>query len=120
MCRLLPGIPSPADAIPNRRAISLIEPAACGGSGTECGMEKRQIPNILSAIRLLAVPVFVAVFFSDIANANIWALVIFVAAELTDILDGYLARRNGWITDVGKILDPLADKLMQAAAIISG
>lgn len=35
------------------------------------------------------------------------ALVIFVAAELTDILDGYLARRNGWITDVGKILDPL-------------
>ncbi|HJA58098.1 MAG TPA: CDP-alcohol phosphatidyltransferase family protein [Firmicutes bacterium] len=82
-------------------------------------MEKRQIPNILSAIRLLAVPVFVAVFFSDIANANIWALVIFVAAELTDILDGYLARRNGWITDVGKILDPLADKLMQAAAIIS-
>ena len=82
-------------------------------------MEKRQIPNILSAIRLLAVPVFVVVFFSDLPHANLWALAIFVAAELTDILDGYLARRNGWITDVGKILDPLADKLMQAAAIIS-
>ena len=81
-------------------------------------MEKRQIPNILSAIRLLAVPVFVVVFFSDLPHANLWALAIFVAAELTDILDGYLARRNGWITDVGKILDPLADKLMQAAAII--
>ena len=80
---------------------------------------KRQIPNILSAIRLLAVPVFVVVFFSDLPHANLWALAIFVAAELTDILDGYLARRNGWITDVGKILDPLADKLMQAAAIIS-
>ena len=81
-------------------------------------MDKKQIPNILSVVRLLLVPVFVAVFFSGISNARLWALLVFAIAEFTDVLDGYLARRNDWITDIGKILDPLADKLLQAAAII--
>ena len=89
------------------------------GRRTECDMNRKQIPNILSVIRLLMVPVFIAIYFSDIKNAEIWALAVFVAAELTDVLDGYLARKNGWTTEAGKILDPLADKLMQAAAIIS-
>lgn len=89
------------------------------GRRTECDMNRKQIPNILSVIRLLMVPVFIAIYFSDIKNAEIWALAVFAAAELTDVLDGYLARKNGWTTEAGKILDPLADKLMQAAAIIS-
>jgi len=81
-------------------------------------MTKKQIPNILSVIRLLMVPLFVGLFFSESKYSNYWALSVFILAELTDVLDGYLARRNNWITDLGKILDPLADKLMQLAAFI--
>ena len=81
-------------------------------------MSKKQIPNILSTIRLLMVPLFAWIFFSDIPNNGFWAVAVFIAAGLTDILDGYLARRNNWITDVGKILDPFADKLMQCTVLI--
>ena len=62
-------------------------------------MSKKQIPNILSTIRLLMVPLFAWIFFSDIPNNGFWAVAVFIAAGLTDILDGYLARRNNWITD---------------------
>ena len=76
---------------------------------------KRQIPNILSAIRLIMVPIFVFAYF----RCKVFvAAAIYVAAWITDALDGYLARRNNWITDVGKILDPIADKFMQLAAAI--
>ena len=76
---------------------------------------KKQIPNILSTIRLFMIPAFVITYFKYRA----WiSAVIYVAAWLTDALDGYLARRNNWITDVGKILDPLADKCMQFAAAV--
>ena len=74
----------------------------------------RYIPNILSAIRLLLVGVFVWLFW---AGRYLPALYVFVGAFLTDILDGYLARRNNWVTDIGKLLDPLADKLMTIAAL---
>ncbi len=81
-------------------------------------MWKRNIPNILSVIRLLMIPVFVYVFLSDINDKTIIAFGIFVLAWLTDALDGYLARKYNWITDLGKILDPIADKLMQLVAVI--
>lgn len=71
---------------------------------------QKQIPNILSVIRLLCIPVFVLLF---TRGYRIAAAGVFFGASLTDVLDGYLARRNNWITNVGKILDPLADKLMQ-------
>lgn len=71
---------------------------------------QKQIPNILSVIRLLCIPVFVLLFTRSYRTA---AAGVFCGASLTDVLDGYLARRNNWITNVGKILDPLADKLMQ-------
>lgn len=76
---------------------------------------KRQIPNMLSTLRLFMVPLFVVSYFK--CRVHI-AAIIYVAAWLTDALDGYLARHNGWITDVGKILDPIADKFMQLAAAI--
>ena len=76
----------------------------------------RHIPNILTVIRLLLVPVFVLLFF---AVAPIAALPISWLAAITDVLDGYLARRNGWISRFGKILDPIADKLMQGALLFS-
>lgn len=79
-------------------------------------MNLKNIPNILSVIRIILVFVFVIVFF--VADSPIWALVVFLLAGATDIVDGYLARRFNWITNLGKILDPLADKLMQCTALI--
>lgn len=74
----------------------------------------RHIPNILSAIRLLMVGVFLYFFAKERYLAS---LITYVAAFLTDLLDGFLARRNNWITNVGKILDPLADKCMLLTAL---
>ena len=79
-------------------------------------MKMKNIPNILSAIRILLVFVFVFVFF--VCNSPIWALIIFLTAGATDIVDGYLARRFNWITNLGKILDPFADKLMQCTVLV--
>lgn len=82
-------------------------------------MKLKYIPNVLSAIRLALVGVFAAVFFGDQSEAGMKAvLIIFAVAEATDVADGFLARRYGWITDAGKILDPLADKLMQCTALV--
>ena len=75
---------------------------------------KKQIPNMLSVLRLLMIPVFVLYYFNG--SKTIISASIYVLAWITDALDGYLARRNNWITDIGKILDPVADKLMQITA----
>lgn len=91
-------------------------------------MSKKQIPNILSIIRLLLVPVFIIVFTSeskgsislfglDIETKMLYCAIIYTVSSITDILDGYLARRYNWISDAGKILDPLADKAMQCAVL---
>lgn len=79
-------------------------------------MKLKNIPNILSVIRILLIFVFVYTFF--VLDNLYAALIIFLVAGATDVLDGFLARRYNWITKLGKILDPLADKLMQFAALI--
>ena len=73
------------------------------------------IPNVLTMIRLILVPVFVALFLKGHKMAS---LGVFVAASLTDMLDGYLARKLNQITDFGKLFDPLADKLMVLSAMV--
>lgn len=75
----------------------------------------RHTPNILSAFRIALVGVFVWLFRLE---AYWWALGVYLLAFFTDILDGYLARRNNWISNIGKLLDPLADKLLILAAMI--
>ena len=80
-------------------------------------MSAMNIPNILSAIRIVLVPVFIVVFFSGAENANIYAAGVFVLASSTDALDGYIARRFGMITKLGRVLDPFADKLMTASVL---
>ncbi len=76
------------------------------------------IPNALTIIRLFLVPVFVFLYGNgDDESTRIAAAIIFVVAALTDILDGYIARKYNKITDFGKLADPVADKLMQLSAI---
>lgn len=80
-------------------------------------MKLKNIPNILSVIRILLVFVFVFVLF--VLDNMYVALIVFFVAGATDVVDGYLARRNNWITNLGKILDPFADKLMQCTVLVS-
>ena len=79
----------------------------------------KHIPNILSSLRIVMVGVFAWLFLSTrIPSHYLWALGVFVLAFLTDVLDGFLARTFNWITPTGKLLDPLADKLMAITALI--
>ena len=73
------------------------------------------VPNVLTMIRLILIPVFVVLFFG---GHRIAALAVFIAASLTDMLDGMLARKLNQITDFGKLFDPLADKLMVLTAMV--
>lgn len=83
------------------------------------GVEQMNIANIITTIRFVLIPVFLFVFFSDLENAMLFAFLIFLAAGLTDVLDGYIARKFDMITKWGSILDPLADKLMSLTVLIS-
>lgn len=77
------------------------------------------LPNKLSLIRIFLIPVFVVVFFLNVIAYNeAVAAAIFAVAALTDFLDGYLARKNGLVTNLGKFLDPIADKVLVSTAFI--
>lgn len=74
------------------------------------------VPNLLTLCRFLLIPVYIAVFAAGHVE---WAFVIVLAAGLTDILDGHIARTRGLITRAGEMLDPLADKSMMITVILS-
>ena len=76
------------------------------------------LPNRLTLIRIALVPLFIACFYIEAPSAIYVACGIFIAAFLTDIADGYLARSRNQITDFGKLMDPIADKLLAASALI--
>jgi CDP-diacylglycerol---glycerol-3-phosphate 3-phosphatidyltransferase len=76
------------------------------------------LPNIITVARIGLAVVVVPLLLVDSFGLRIAAFVIFVAAALSDIWDGYLARSQGLVTDLGKLLDPLADKLLLAATLI--
>lgn len=78
------------------------------------------LPNKLTVIRMLMIPLFLVLFFWDGLWLNyLWAFVVFVLASLTDMLDGQIARKRGLVTDFGKLMDPLADKLLVMSAMVS-
>ncbi len=77
------------------------------------------LPNSLTIFRIFLVPVLVVVLLTKFDGKEIWAVAIFLVAASTDALDGYLARRRGQVTALGTLLDPVADKLLVSAALIS-
>lgn len=77
-----------------------------------------KLPNLLTLARILLIPVFVLLFYLPTPWANQAAALVFVLAAITDWFDGFLARRMGLTTALGAFLDPVADKLMVAAALV--
>ena len=74
--------------------------------------------NKLTMLRILLIPVFLVVLYMDFAASRYVALGIFILASLTDFVDGHIARSRGLITDFGKFMDPLADKMLVMAAML--
>lgn len=77
------------------------------------------LPNILTVLRIIMTPFFIIFLFYDHPWARTWALIIFIVASITDAYDGYLARKNDQVTNTGRFLDPLADKILVSSAFIS-
>lgn len=77
------------------------------------------LPNQLTYLRILLAPVFYYLFFIESQSAAIWCAVVFTIASLTDWYDGYLARKRGEVSRLGKFLDPLADKILTSAAFFA-
>ena len=81
-------------------------------------MKLDNLPNVLTLGRIAAVPLVVVLFYWSHPWSNPLAAIVFIAAAITDTLDGYLARRLGITTPLGEFLDPVADKLMVATALV--
>lgn len=78
------------------------------------------LPNKLTVLRVILIPVFLAALFFAPAPANRYAAVlVFIVASLTDLLDGKIARKYNMVTNFGKFMDPLADKLLVMSALVS-
>jgi CDP-diacylglycerol---glycerol-3-phosphate 3-phosphatidyltransferase len=77
------------------------------------------LPNWLSLGRIVLIPVFMVALLGNVPHGDLIAVIVFSVAAATDSLDGYLARSRQAVTTVGKLLDPLADKLLVSAALIS-
>jgi CDP-diacylglycerol--glycerol-3-phosphate 3-phosphatidyltransferase len=77
------------------------------------------VPNVLTVIRILLVPVLVVALLDKTSGGDLLAAIVFAVASLTDAIDGYLARSRNWVTTFGKLMDPIADKMLIIAALIA-
>jgi CDP-diacylglycerol---glycerol-3-phosphate 3-phosphatidyltransferase len=77
------------------------------------------LPNVLTLVRILLVPVLVVALLDETANGDLLAAIVFALASATDAMDGYLARTRNAITTFGKLMDPIADKLLIIAALVA-
>ncbi|MCY3729645.1 MAG: CDP-diacylglycerol--glycerol-3-phosphate 3-phosphatidyltransferase [Nitrospira sp.] len=76
------------------------------------------LPNALTFLRILLVPVYIGLFSTPTAVRSTWAAAIFGLAALTDWLDGYIARRRGQVTKIGRLFDPIADKFLVISGLV--
>src|SRR5271154_4072261 len=83
------------------------------------GVFPLNLPNVLTVLRIMLVPALVVALLGNTPDGDVIAAVVFALASLTDFVDGYLARARAEITTFGKLMDPLADKLLIVAALIS-
>jgi CDP-diacylglycerol---glycerol-3-phosphate 3-phosphatidyltransferase len=77
------------------------------------------VPNFLTVIRILLVPVLVVALLEKTSGGDLLAAIVFAIASFTDAIDGYLARARNSVTTFGKLMDPLADKLLVIAALVA-
>jgi CDP-diacylglycerol--glycerol-3-phosphate 3-phosphatidyltransferase len=77
------------------------------------------VPNVLTLLRILAVPVLVVALLDETPGGDVLAAIVFAVASMTDAIDGYLARARNWVTTFGKLMDPIADKLLIIAALVA-
>lgn len=82
-------------------------------------MFELNLPNVLTVLRILLVPVLVVALLSETDNGDLLAAFVFALASFTDAMDGYLARARNAITTFGKLMDPIADKLLIIAALVA-
>jgi len=79
---------------------------------------RKALPNIISIFRISLVPVFITAYFAFDSEIKIWAILVYTIAGLSDLLDGYLARKFDAVSKLGKLLDPLGDKLMTFTVMV--
>ncbi len=77
------------------------------------------LPNVLTVVRIMLVPVLVVALLGNTPDGDVFAAIVFAVASLTDFADGYIARSSGSVTTFGKLMDPLADKLLVVAALVA-
>ncbi len=77
------------------------------------------LPNVLTVLRIMLVPALVVALLGNTPEGDVLAAIVFVLASATDFIDGYLARSRNSVTTFGKLMDPLADKLLIVAALVS-
>lgn len=77
------------------------------------------LANLITILRIVLVPIFLVILLTEMENKEIFAFIIFIIAALSDAIDGYIARKYDQITELGKFLDPLADKLLVSAALLA-
>lgn len=76
------------------------------------------LPNLITLLRIFLIPVFIILYIDPTQNRSLIAAIIFAFAAITDFVDGYIARKTGQVTKLGKLLDPIADKLLTISGLI--
>jgi CDP-diacylglycerol--glycerol-3-phosphate 3-phosphatidyltransferase len=94
------------------------QPSAAKPHRPTLAADALNVPNLLTMARIVAIPFFVWLLDTPTPVRGFWACIVFTLAAITDVLDGYLARKLGVVSVLGKFLDPLADKLIVMAALV--
>jgi CDP-diacylglycerol---glycerol-3-phosphate 3-phosphatidyltransferase len=97
----------------------LVDSHELGSDSVEETMVPLNVPNALTVVRILLVPVLVVALLDKTTGGDVLAAIVFAVASLTDAIDGYLARSSNRVTTFGKLMDPIADKLLIVAALIA-